>query len=132
MKRILLSLLIASATLLSFNSCTKEYYEDSSTFTLPDYRIAPGDWIDNNTPLAQFSIDVPELTNEIVDFGVVNVSMRKDNSTTFSKLPTTINGISYSVDYDTQEIMIFAEREGGLPVNIDETVVFKVSLTRGR
>ncbi|MFD2600156.1 hypothetical protein ACFSQ3_14455 [Sphingobacterium corticis] len=134
MKRILLSLLIASATLLSFNSCTKEYIEEARTITLPDYEIRPQDWNGQNTRRANFIIDAPELSNDIVDFGVVNISMSIDGRKTFDKLPAVIEGVSYSYNYTLGEIIIFAEDpiySDGL-VNIDGIRNFKVSLTPGR
>ncbi|PVH24413.1 hypothetical protein [Sphingobacterium corticibacter] len=133
MKRILLALVIASATMLSFNSCTKEYIEDPRTDTF-SYTINPQDWTNNNTPAASVSIDVPELSDNYVDFGLVSMSMSNNNRETFNKLPATIQGISYNYEYTTGRITIYAEDpiNDNFNVQIDRTLILKVSLTQGR
>lgn len=132
MKRFLLTLFIASAALLAFNSCTKEYYEEARTITF-QYTINPGDWDGQGTNLLFVPIDVNELTDDYVDFGVVNLSVSFDNRQTFTKLPATVDGVSYFYDYTTGAVDIWAQDpiDDDLAIQIENTLHFKVSLTEG-
>lgn len=133
MKKILFALFIASAMLLSFSSCTKEYYSDPATRTF-SYTINPGDWDGQGTPLLFVPIDVPELSDHYVDYGLVNLSVSFDNRQTFTKLPAVVDGVSYFYDYTTGAVDIWAQDpiDEDLAIEINSTLHFKVSLTEGR
>ncbi len=95
MKKILLAIAIASASLVTLNSCTKEYITNNSylpAITLV-YERAVGDWKGTNSD-AYVDLQVPELTGRIMDQGAVTVALSSNNETTFHTIPATINGVA--------------------------------------
>lgn len=136
MKRILLTLVLATVSAAIFSSCTKEYYDQyydlvpSKTFiyekTASRY---PWEGTDN---AAFFTLPLPELTQYYINQGIVSVAISPDNETTYQAIPATIEGISYSYDYQVGSVRIYAEdpiMEPGSFVNPPNNLVIKISLT---
>lgn len=135
MKKILLAFALATASLVTFNSCTKEYiteeyYQDVPSKTMIYERVA-NQW--NGSGNRKY-IDLP--VQELTDFyrlqGGVQVHMSIDDESNYDILPATINGISYSISYTTRNIRVFAEdpiMETGTEVNVPVKAVFKIILT---
>lgn len=132
MKRILLALAIASASLVTLNSCTKEYitnYLPGVTYTPT---IAAGDWTrDGNSNVYYKNLDFPELDAQYYDFGTVQVQLEfADSKGFYNAIPATIKGIHYSFDYKIGMVTIFAEDRAGETVNaLDKSIKAKITLT---
>lgn len=77
MKKILLALLIGTATLGTLSSCTKEYYEMVPSISVIYTREAK-DWNTKDPQSAYLDLNVPELTNYYVKQGVVNIAISFD------------------------------------------------------
>jgi len=138
MKKILLALLIGTATLATTSSCTKEYYDVVPSITAVYTRTA-NQWGTQitNTQTGKYvtryvDLEVPELSNYYVDQGIVTLAISFDGEQTYNGLPATINGISYKYDYTTKSVRISAQDPiiDDVPVLVPEKVVIKVSLTR--
>ncbi|UIR56600.1 hypothetical protein LZQ00_01965 [Sphingobacterium sp. SRCM116780] len=130
MKRLLLALLIGSATLTSFSSCTKEYVTPVSKTMV--YERTANQWKANSSKDKYVDLDVPELSNYYVDQGVVTLAMSFDNEQTYNALPATIDGVSYNYDYTTGSVRIYAQDpifENGTTINVPNHVFVKVTLT---
>lgn len=133
MKRILLALVIASATMLSFNSCTKEYITNNDVLPgLGFYKDLLGGsaWRPVNGVPNEFqqTIALPELDQLAFEDGHVSVSIgtRTGNGIeTFSNIPGTVNGRTYDVRYTIGSVIITVFTTGTLP----ETQVAKIVLT---
>jgi len=131
MKRILLALAIASASLVTLNSCTKEYitnYLPGVTYTTT---IPAGDWTREGTSdIYYHDLSFDELDAQYYNFGTVQVHLEFTDSRGFyNAIPATIKGIHYSFDYKIGTISIFAEdRLGGINA-LDKEIKVKVTLT---
>ena len=132
MKRVLLALAIASASLVTLNSCTKEYitnYLPGVTYTTT---IKAGDWTrDGNTNIYYKDLDFPELDAQYYNFGTVQVHLEfTDSKGYYNAIPVTIKGIHYSYEYKIGTISIYAEDRLGQNVNaLDKDIKVKVTLT---
>lgn len=116
------------------SSCTKEYYGAPPNRTFV-YTVQPTDWAWDNGVLNQIYHDIvlPELTDYYVDQGVVSVSLSVDNEVSYNILPATIEGTSYSVNYTTGFVTIYAEDplfspDYEVPVP-DRTIKIKITLS---
>lgn len=132
MKRILLALAIASASLVTLNSCTKEYitnnYLPSQTMV---YERVANDWKGSGNR-RYIDLPVKELTNYYLQQGIVTVAMSTDDEKSYQAIPATIDAVSYSFDYVVGSVRIFAEdpiMETGIDITVPQSAVFKVSLT---
>ncbi len=105
-----LTLVVGSVAILGLSSCTKEYYDvvPNRTFV---YTIQPNQWTWNQGVVNQIyhDIDLPELTRYYVEQGIVSVAISEDNEESYDILPATIAGTSYSVNYTTGFVTIYAE-----------------------
>ena len=89
-KRILL-LATAAFALLSLSSCGKEYYieDDGVQMKHIDYTVLNTDWdvqeLDNGARLLSVTLNVPQITKDVVNYGSVSVSRRlfDDNGNIF-------------------------------------------------
>ena len=131
MKKFLLALLIGTATLATTSSCKKEYYDVVPSITMVYQRTA-NQWesLSKNTKFVD--LNVPELKNYYVNQGIVTLAISFDGEKTYNGLPATINGISYSYDYATGSVRIYAQDpiNADVPVLVPERVHVKVSLTQ--
>lgn len=140
MKRILLALGIAAASLVSFNSCTKEYitnnYSNSYTFV---YTVDPGDWTEHVDGHVFHTIDLPELTEYFLLDGFVSAAMSADGESSYDILPSTYNfsngdetnPIAFSVNYSIGKVTIYGQdpvNEFSIP-RPNQSVVFKITLS---
>jgi hypothetical protein len=129
-----LTLIVGSLAILGLSSCTKEYYDvvPNQTFV---YTIQPNQWEWDEGVINQiyYDIDLPELTDYYVDQGVVSVAISVDSEASYNILPATIAGTSYSVNYTTGFVTIYAEDpifdpDFEVPVP-DRTITVKVTLS---
>ena len=133
MKKLLLALAIGSASLLTLNSCTKEYidyYETVPSKTMV-YERSANSWQGNGNR-KYIDLPVKELTNYYLKQGIVSVAMSTDDEKSYQAIPATIDGISFSFDYVVGSIRIYAEdpiMEAGINVQVPSNAVFKISLT---
>lgn len=132
MKRLLLAFAIAGASLITFNSCTKEYitnnFVPSQTMI---YERVFGDWKGGGK---NWYVDLPvkELTGYYMDQGIVTVAMSDDGEKTYKAIPATIEGISYSFEYNVGKVTVKLQDplfETGVTITPPDRVFFKVSLT---
>lgn len=130
MKKILLALLVGTATLATTASCTKEYI----TNYLPSQTIIfdreAKDWqgTDNQAHLV---LSVPELTDYYMKQGVVTVAYSTDNEKTYHAIGTK-EGQAYSYEYSLGSVTITVQDpilEEGISVEIPSRITFKVTLT---
>lgn len=132
MKRILLALAIASASLVTLNSCTKEYitnnYLPSQTMV---YERSASSWQGSGNR-KYLDLPVKELTNYYLQQGIVTVAMSTDDEKSYQAIPATIDAVSYSFDYVIGSVRIYAEDPimgTGVTITPPNNAVFKVSLT---
>ena len=112
-KRILL-LATAALALLSLSSCSKEYYvqDDGVQMKHIDYTVRSTDWevqeLSNGGRLLSVLLNVPQITQDVVNYGSVTVSRRlfDDNNNIFwTPLPAVR---AESVDYGTETEILYS------------------------
>lgn len=131
MKKILLALLIGTAALAVTSSCTKEYYDVVPSITKIASKNA-NQWVRASSNEVYVDVDIPELTDYFVDQGIVNVAISFDEEITYNAIPATIGAVSYSYDYTTGSVRIYAEDpilEDGVTIDPPAHIVVKISLT---
>ncbi len=129
-----LTLIVGFLAVLGMSSCTKEYYDivPNQTFR---YDISPNQWVRPNgiSNRVYVDIDLPELTDYYVDQGIVSIAVSFDNNLSYDILPTTFDGVSYSVNYTTGLVTIYAEDpiiDPDVVVGIpSETLIVKITLS---
>ena len=133
MKKLLLALAISGASLLTLNSCTKEYidyYENVPSKTMV-YERSASSW--QGTGNRKFlDLPVKELTKYYLEQGIVTVAMSIDNEQSYQAIPATIDAVSFTYDYVVGSVRIYAEdpiMESGINVGVPNNAVFKISLT---
>ncbi|MBD1429062.1 MULTISPECIES: hypothetical protein [Sphingobacterium] len=132
MKRVLLALAIASASLVTLSSCTKEYitnYLPGVTYTTT---VKPNDWVrDGNTNIYYTDLEFPELDNAYYNYGTVQVHLEfTDSKGYYNAIPATIKGIHYSYEYKVGTVSLYAEDRLGSNLNaLDKDIKVKVTLT---
>lgn len=128
MKKILLALLIGTATVAATSSCTKEYI----TNYLPGISYTPtihsSDWDESATGFYATDIDFPELDEVYYQSGTVQVAIKRAGQTGFDVIPATIDGVHYSFSYDLGVVTLYAEDRN---VNYfpPDNMLVKVTLT---
>ncbi|WP_353197658.1 hypothetical protein [Parapedobacter defluvii] len=129
-----LTLIVGFLAIFGLSSCTKEYYDivPNQTFV---YTIQPNqwDWDEGVSNQIYYDINLPELTDYYVDQGVVSVAISVDSEVSYNILPATIAGTSYSVNYTTGFVTIYAEDpifdpDFEVPIP-DRTITVKVTLS---
>ncbi|MDR2285425.1 MAG: hypothetical protein LBE37_19590 [Sphingobacterium sp.] len=132
MKRLLLAFAIAGASLITLNSCTKEYI----TNYLPGITYTPTikgkDWtVDQGSIVYYKELVFPELDAKYFNSGTVQVHLEfADDKGFYNAIPATIKGIHYSFDYKVGLITIFAEDRAGQTENaLDKDIRAKITLT---
>lgn len=131
MKKFLLAFLIGMATLAATSSCTKEYYDIVPSITMVYERTA-SQWQRNSSNQIYIDLNVPELTSYYVNQGIVNLAISFDNENTYNAIPATIEAVSYSYDYATGSVRIYAEDpilESGISIDPPAHIFVKISLT---
>lgn len=135
MKKILLSLFVAVATLVAASSCTKEYIteEHITNNYLPGIsyvaKVVPGDWKYEGNGVYSVDLAFDELDADYFDYGNVQVALQlSSNPNTYDIVPATISKVHYSVNYTIGSVMIFAEDRNNNPQKPEEMII-KVTLT---
>lgn len=140
MKKILLAFAIASASLATLSSCTKEYITNNNMLPGVTYiaTITPNTWtpVSNGSNIYSIDIPFPELDQQYFDLGTVQVALQFSNNTNtaylnkYSTIPSTIDGIHYSYDSYIGKIVVFAEvRTSDSNIAILRNIKAKVTLT---
>lgn len=132
MKKLLLALAIGSATLLSFNSCTKEYVTYNNGYSYV-YTVESSQWkaiANAKRPTYELIIDMPELDKQYFEDGEVSVAgLFEGNPGVYEIIPGAIADYHFSANYAIGSVAIYAEYRGtGAPVK-PEKMLFKVVLT---
>ncbi|MFB2120186.1 hypothetical protein [Parapedobacter sp. 2B3] len=127
------TLVVGLLIVVGMSSCTKEYYDvvPSQTFV---YRINQNGWTWENNVSHQVyhTKTLPELTDYYLLEGGVSVAISFDNENSYDVLPTTFNGVAYSVNYTVGAITIFAEdplADPGIEIPLPDAAVVKVILS---
>lgn len=133
MKKIF-SLLIGASLLFGFSSC-----EDDNDVVPLNPNVAfivdlyPNDWERVSKSLISVDIPLHDLSDYYVDQGGVSVALSFDEEATYDVLPANFDGVTYSINYTTGLITIFAqdpladeEVDIGFP---DGLIVAKIILT---
>ncbi|NGM60451.1 hypothetical protein G5B30_00845 [Sphingobacterium sp. SGG-5] len=135
MKQLLLALVVTTASLLTFTSCTKEYiteqYDMVPSKTMI-YERSASQWEPDGTARNYIDLPVNELTQYYINQGIVSVAMSVDDEESYFALPMTYEGIAYSFDYVVGSIRIYAQDpiiDAGVTIDPPANAVFKVSLT---
>lgn len=140
MKKILLAFALATASLVTFNSCTKEYITNNNMLPGVTYiaTITPNTWTPISTGSNIYSIDIPfpELDQQYFDLGTIQVALQFSNAANtaylnnYNAIPATINQIHYSYEYFVGKITVFAEvRTDETSIDLDRNIKAKVTLT---
>jgi len=130
MKKILLALLIGTATLATTSSCTKEYYDVVPSITMVYERTA-NQWQGTDNQ-AFLTLPIPELTNYYVQQGLVSVAYSDDKEQTYQSIGTK-SGAAYTFKYKVGELTLKAEDPilgKDIFVKVPERIFIKVTLTR--
>jgi len=135
MKKLLLAFAIATASLVSFSSCTKEVMDPNSTRTYTYvYTIEPSAWkaITADRPTYELIIDEPDLDEVIFEDGIVSVAaLFESHSNLYELLPGTIRDYHFTANYAVGSVAVYAEYRGtGAPVK-PEKMLIKLGLTEG-
>ncbi len=128
-------LFIALGVLLSLGltSCKKEYYYNDSQNQSFVYEITPNQWVDGISFFYK-DLNLPELTDYYIRQGGVSAAISFDNETSYDILPSTFEGIAYSVRYSRGVVSIIAEdplADPNVAIHLPENRVYvKIILTQ--
>ncbi len=104
-----LFLMIALVGLVGMSGCDKNddsYYNPNRTFI---YTIGSSDWSLNSDGSISYDINLPELTSYYLTQGLVSVSLSGDGEKSYDILPSTFQGVAYSVNYTEGFVSIYGE-----------------------
>ncbi|WP_353183919.1 hypothetical protein [Parapedobacter lycopersici] len=133
MKRLLL-LLIGATTAVALSSCTKTELVENTSNRSYVYTIVQNQWQWDNGVTYQVYYDkaIPALTDYYLLEGSVSVAISFDDEASYDILPTTFNGVAYSVNYTVGNVTIYAEdplADSEIEVPLPENAVVKVILS---
>ncbi|WP_257657519.1 hypothetical protein [Parapedobacter lycopersici] len=133
MKRLLL-LFIGASTAAALSSCTKTELVENTANRSYVYTILQNQWQWDNGVTYQVYYDkaIPALTDYYLLEGSVNVAISFDDEASYDILPTTFNGVAYSVNYTVGNVTIYAEdplADSEIEVPLPENAVVKVILS---
>lgn len=134
MKKLLLAIAIASASLVTFSSCTKEYYETAPAKTYL-FDVKPSDWSRSTPSSKVFSVilSTPAIDNIIAEQGVVNIAISYDSDPDFYEIiPAKIANYHFSGNYAANpgEVTIYAE-DLNISAQAPDGLLVKVSVSEG-
>ena len=133
MKKLLLAFAIASASLVTLNSCTKEYITNYLPGISYATNVTPNQWklVSGSTNIYYAELNFPELDNQYYESGTVQVALEfKDAAGYYNAIPATIKNVHYSFDYAVGYVTVFAEvLPGGNTNAIDKDMKAKITLT---
>lgn len=134
MKKLLLAIAIVSASLLTFSSCTKEYYETAPAKTYL-FDVKPSDWSLTTGSSKVFSIvlSTPAIDNIVANEGVVNIAISYDSDPDFYEIiPAKIANYHFSGNYASNpgEVTIYAE-DLNISAQSPDALLVKISISEG-
>jgi len=133
MKKLLLAIAIATASLTTLNSCKKEYITNYLPGVSYTTNVVPGDWelVKGKTNLYVAELKFKELDKKYFENGTVQVAIAFNNSKNiYNAIPATINGVHYSFEYEVGFVVIYAEvLPGGNTTDINKDIKAKITLT---
>jgi len=94
--------------------------------------LAAGDWQRQSNNLIFCDIPLNDLTDYYILEGNISVALSTDNEASYDILPATINAISYTVNYTTGFVTIYADdplSDPDIQVPIPSNVVVKIVLS---
>jgi hypothetical protein len=99
---------------ITFSSCTKtvhttEVVQAPSQVVAVAYDIRASNWQLNNTAGYYVALNVPEITQDVVDAGGVIVYLSFDNGQSYEALPEVYGDISYTVWYYAGGVEIYMD-----------------------
>lgn len=130
-----LFLMIAVVGLMGMSGCKKteviETIMPNKTFI---YTVSPSDWeLSDNRATLQHNINLPELEQYYLEQGNVSVSASFDNEGSYDILPSTFDGLAYSVNYAVGSVLITVKDPLADPnVTVEPptgNIVFKIVLS---
>ncbi|MBK1439581.1 hypothetical protein JHJ32_06265 [Parapedobacter sp. ISTM3] len=131
-----LTLAVGFLVVLGISSCKKEYYDVVNPNPNSTYVYAIGtnawQWESGVSHQVFHTKSLPELTEYYLLEGNVSVAISFDGESSYDILPTTFNGIAYSVNYTVGSITIYAEdplAEPGIEIDLPSPAVVKVVLS---
>jgi hypothetical protein len=131
MKIFLSTLLLVSIVALS--SCTKTVQAPSQSYAVTG-TISASSWAKTSDGLGYFvSLNVPGVTQNVVNNGGVAVYLSFDNGATFEALPEVVQGIAYGTYYSVGTVNIdfyAANGTSGLTAPPGGTLIVKVLITQ--
>jgi len=112
MKNLLLALAIGTATIVSFNSCTKEYITNLAPGTTYVYPIKSNEWSKSGTVYSK-TFNIGDLDAATFEDGFIDVSISFDEAPDiYENIPALIGDYNYSANYGVGQVTIFAEYVG--------------------
>lgn len=133
MKKLLLAFAIATASLMTLNSCTKEYITNYLPGVSYTTTIAPNNWklVTGSTNIYYAELKFNELDKQYYDYGTVQLALEFANAAGYyNVIPATIKNVHYSYDYSVGYVTVFAElMSGGTTADINKNIKAKITLT---
>lgn len=134
MKKILLALAIAGASLATLSSCTKEYITEEHINYLPGvsyvYTIKSNQWTQSEPRVYRFEQNIADLDSRYFEDGHVSVAVSYDNDkTTYELIPATIGNYIFSANYSVGKVRIFAEYRGAGTPTPPANMITKIVLS---
>ncbi|MBS1628035.1 MAG: hypothetical protein JSR09_00265 [Bacteroidetes bacterium] len=130
MKKILLFFAIIITASFTLSSCTKTVQAPSQTYAVTG-TITPTNWISTGTGGYVVSLNVPDITQSVLNAGGVSVSISFDGGNTYEALPEVVNGVAYGTyySYGTVNIDLFAATGSGSVSAPTSTILVKILIT---
>ena len=121
-------------SLFALGSCTKHVTQVVDQAFSAVYTIHSTDWkVDTypsaGSPLNQYAVNlnVPEIDDQIVNQGGVDVYLSFDGGVTYDALPETVNGVSYNALHSKSNVYIgFKTLNGSQPTLPSGDILAKV------
>lgn len=130
MKKLLLAFAIASATLVTFNSCTKEYVTNYLPGYSYVYTIKSNQWERVEPGVYLYEQNISDLDQRYFEDGHVSVAISYDSDqATYEIVPATIGDYIFTANYSIGKVRIYAEYRGeNTPISPDDMIT-KIVLT---
>jgi len=133
MKKLLLAIAIATASLTTLNSCKKEYITNYLPGISYTTNIVPNNWqlVKNKSRSYYADLEFKELDKKYFDHGTVQVALEfSGKKGIYQAIPATIEGVHYSFEYEVGFVVIYADIPvGGNTSAIDKDIKAKITLT---
>ncbi len=132
-------LAMAAAVALMLVGCSKD--NDSVQVSIYEYPIADADWTPWIDALYYVKLEMPQITQDVIDHGLVQVSrvMEQDGTFYYAPLPSILtdtdddgNPMSTLIDYDYSvgEVCIYVTRSDQSITTRPGDYTFRVTITR--